>query len=228
MIERNPAIDQLVAILRQIHAASGKANGGARGTASATSANAFARARPSLPEALEELLLRGPHQRVPPTELQGAALYQALQERVRQTEATILDHHAAIDRLLRQGDSGGTDPAPRPTLTQETLYLQCPRAGRTAGRFRCVNRADATVRAQVRPAAVMTPHGDRVEGAVITVAPRAPTLGAGEAALITVALDLRCCSAVAADHLESSVDVEIEGASMLKVWIAIDLYEPTT
>src|SRR4029079_9385266 len=46
-------------------------------------------------------------------------------------------HSIEMDRLLGNGTT-----AERPVLHafQQTLFLQCPRAGKTAGRFRCINQ----------------------------------------------------------------------------------------
>lgn len=218
---RDPALDHLVDVLREIHAA--QTNGGAapeRPPAADPS---------SLASALGELLARGAGLYAPArAEPQAAAaLYQALHEHVRQAEALTRAGHAAIDRLLGRAGNGATAPDLRPALVQETVYLQCARRGRTAGRFRCVNRADATVRARVRPGAVTAPGGRRVEGAAMTVSPRECTLGPGEPAIIRAGIDLRRCGGLAEDRIESSAEVEIDGACTLKVWLAIDLYDPT-
>jgi hypothetical protein len=231
-------IEGLVDVLRQIHAArttgrtggattAGAGNGGASEALAIEPLGPAAVGPTGLPDALAELLSRAAgHYRPREPEPRGAALYEALEERIRQTEAATLAHHAAVDRLVRRAEGGGVNAA-RPALVQETVYLQCARGGRTAGRFRCINRADAAVRARVRPGAITAPGGGRVKGAAITVSPRACALGPGEPGIITVALDLRRCATVASARLESCINVELDGACALKVWVVVDLYDPT-
>jgi hypothetical protein len=238
---RNPVIDGLVEALERIHAA--RTNGDASaptslGDLQASAGGAPANGAParqaapaggpaSLPETLVELLSWATRLHTPlRPEPQRATLYEALQARIRQAEAATLERHTAIDRMLDRAGNGGSDAAGRTALVQETVYLQCARGGRTAGRFRCVNRADAAVRARVRPGAATVPGGGRIEAAAITVSPHECTLGPGAAAIITVAIDLQRCAAVAGDRIDSCVDVELDGACALKVWMAVDLYDP--
>jgi hypothetical protein len=234
---RDSTIEGLVGLLRQIHAArttgrtggaatAGAGNGGVSEALAIEPLGAAAVDATGLPDALAELLSRAAeHYRPRKPEPRDATLYEALEESIRQTEAATLAHHAAIDRLLRRADGGAS--AARPALVQETVYLQCARGGRTAGRFRCINRADAAVRARVRPGAITTPGIGRVKGAAITVSPRACALGPSEHAIINVTLDLQRCAAVAGGPLESCIEVELDGACALKVWVAVDLYDPT-
>ena len=249
---RDPAIAGLVEVLRQIHAAR---TNGAAGAPTSTSglqpANGHASANGTperqegptngtperggapaldlsgLAAALGELSARATRLHVPPRpEEQRASFYEALQERIRTAEAAALEQHTAIDRMLDRAGNGGADVSARTALVQETVWLQCARGGRTAGRFRCINRADGAVRAQIRPGATTVPGGGRIEGAAITVSPQECTLGPGAAAIITVAIDLQGCPTVAGDRIESCVDVELEGgASALRAWIAVDLYD---
>lgn len=238
---RNPALVGLVDALRRIHAAraAGEAgapstlgglqpsDGRAPGNGSPERRDAPAVDPSSLPDALGELLFRAARLHVPPRpEMPGAALYEALRQRIREAEAATLERHTAIDRMLDRAGNGGTDAAAPTALVQETVYLQCARGGRTAGRFRCINRADAEVRARIRPGAATVPGGGPIEGVAITVSPHECTLGPGAPAIITVAIDLQRSAAVAGDRIESCVDVELDGACALKVWMAIDLYDP--
>ena len=249
---RDPAIDGLVEVLRQFHAArTNGAAGAPMSTSGLQPANGHAPAngRPEpqseaangtpergrapaldlsgLAAALGELSSWATRIHVPPRpEAQRASFYEALQERIRTAEAAALQQHTAIDRMLDPAGNGDADARGRTALVQETVWLQCARGGRTAGRFRCINRVGAAVRAQIRPGATTVPGGGRIEGAAITVSPQECTLGPGAAAIITVAIDLRDCPAVAGDRIEGCVDVELEGASALRAWIAVDLYDP--
>ena len=240
---RDPAIDGLVNVLRRIHAARTNgaagaptppggdqpANGHAPANGSPERQDAPAIGLPGLSEALGELSFWATRLHLSPRpEPERATIYEALRERLRETEAATLERHGAIDRMLDRAGSGGTDARGGAALVQETVYLQCARGGRTAGRFRCLNRADAEVRAQIRPGATTVPGGGRIEGAAIAVSPSECTLGPGAPAIITVAIDLQDCAAVAGDRIASWVEVELDGACALKVWLEIDVYDPAS
>ena len=68
-----------------------------------------------------------------------ARRYDALRGRLEQMEREARRHADAVDRLLER-DEPSVRAATRPTPYQETLYLQCMSSGRSAGRFRCINR----------------------------------------------------------------------------------------
>ncbi len=66
-------------------------------------------------------------------------------QKIQELEAALREQSAAVDRLL--GHRSGEQPLNAALAAfQQTLFLQCPRGGRTAGHFRCVNRTDQSSR----------------------------------------------------------------------------------
>lgn len=160
-----------------------------------------------------------------PANLTGAApaldplgAYAGLRQHVEDLERRTRERAAAVDRGL------GREPG-SPAPYQETLYLQSVRGGRTAGRFRCLNRRaqPTSVTAVLRP---FTSAGRPATAAPsLTVRPGSFTLEPEAAAIVTVEVDLSTCSTLEAGPLQTSLDLLMDGAASVKVWIELDIYE---
>ena len=140
----------------------------------------------------------------------------ALRAGVEWMEREARRHAEFVDRLTQT-------PAPAKTAPyQQTLYLQGPCGGRTGGRFRCLNRREAEVEvgARLRPFSL---GGAPVATApALTLKPAGFLLKPGEARLVEVAADLADCADPG--RYESSVDILMNEAVALKLWIEIDVY----
>lgn len=140
-----------------------------------------------------------------------------------------------VERLERVGaeraetvrsafESGAAVPA-KSTQYQETLYLQCVRGGRAAGRFRCLNR-----RAQ-RTAITTTLRPFTIDARPVAMAPSLTirpggfVLEAGAAAIVAVELDFASCPDLVASPLQTSIDLLMDDAVALKIWIEVEVYD---
>jgi hypothetical protein len=150
----------------------------------------------------------------------SARRYRELRGRFDRLERDVRQHAATVDRLLDRAS-----PAPGAAAYQETLYLQCPRGGRTAGRFRCVNRRDrrTSVISSLRP---FTMNG-MPEAAVpmLTIRPGSFALDAGASQIISVEVDLAACPDLVDGDLQTSIDLHMNDAIALKIWVQIHVYE---
>jgi len=108
---------------------------------------------------------------------------------------------------------------------QETLYLQCARGGRTAGRFRCMNRRNrrTSVTSALRPFRM---NGlPQAAAPMLTIRPGSFALDAGASEIIAVEVDLGPCPDLVDSNLQTSIDLHMNDAVALKIWIEIHVYE---
>ena len=155
-----------------------------------------------------------------------ARRYDALRGRLEQMEREARRHADAVDRLLER-DEPSVRAATRPTPYQETLYLQCMSSGRSAGRFRCINRRGqpTSVSSVLRP---FTMNGAPFAAApALTLRPGVFSLDAGQTQIIVVEVDLVPCSNLSAGTLQTSIDLLMNEAVSLKIWVEIDVYDGT-
>jgi hypothetical protein len=169
---------------------------------------------PRLVEALRRLYTEGVDFSIAPSaarpKSESASLYGRLRERLARAEARVRS-----DAEARRS----------PTLFQETLYLRCQRGHRTGGRFRCENALgrEAELRIAARPfSAGREPLS--VEPALV-VTPTALKLASDASTVITVHVDLAPCSEISRGVIEASLDLILDEALTMKLWIEIDVYE---
>ncbi len=143
-------------------------------------------------------------------------LYGALKDGLAKWEHEARRHAEFVDKLL------APKPAEKPVAAapyQETLYLQGQAGGRTGGRFRALNRRDkrVSVATLARP---FTLGGQPArEAPALTLRPGAFYLEPGEARVVSVEADLP-----APGRYESALDLTMDEAVALKLWIEIDVY----
>ena len=145
-------------------------------------------------------------------------LYGALREGLAKWEREARRHAEFVDKLLapKPAEKAAAKPA---APYQETLYLQGPAGGRTAGRFRALNRRDkrVSVATLTRP---FTLGGEpALEAPLLTQRPGAFYLEPGEARVVTVEAELP-----GPGRYQSALDVTMDEAVALKLWIEIDVY----
>jgi len=167
--------------------------------------------------------LLAPLNRAAAVEPEAVRRYSALRNRLEQFEQDARQHAAAVDRFLNRasstaGQRDGTVPS------QETLYLQCQRAGRTAGRFRCVNRRRHRASVTLSPRPFTINGVPQTAAPIIGVRPDSFALAPGAWAVLTVEVDLGSCPDLL-DNLQTSIDLHMNNAIALKIWIEIDIYD---
>jgi hypothetical protein len=146
--------------------------------------------------------------------------YDALRAQLDRLDRDVRQHAVTVDRLLNRNA-----PAPGAAAYQETLYLQCPRGGHTTGRFRCVNRRDqrTSVTSSLRP---FTMHGmPSAASPMLTIRPGSFALDSGASEIISVEVDLAACPDLVDGDLKTSIDLHMNNAIALKIWVEIHVYE---
>jgi hypothetical protein len=149
-----------------------------------------------------------------PPEGAQSALYGLLRDGLARLEREARRHAEFVDRLT------APKAAPKSAAPyQETLYLQGAAGTRTAGRFRALNRRGRRVSVATlsRP---FTLGGQAArEGPALTLRPGAFYLDAGESRLVSVEAELP-----GPGRYESCLDLTMDDAVALKLWIEIDVY----
>lgn len=175
---------------------------------------------------LGDLVYRGIRTALPPIALpEKGSRYEAMRQSIRGIEASLAERNEWIEQNTRCRADCGPGPAGPMPLLQETIYLQCARAGRTAGRFRCINRTGERGSLSTRVGALRSPNAEVIEAAQLSIHPAELILEADEAAVMTASVDLRRCPACPDDEIEGSLDIQIDGACTQKMWIMIGLYD---
>jgi len=152
-----------------------------------------------------------------------ASVYGALQERVGQLETELRCHVETVDRLLESKRPASEHAAH--TFHQQTLYLQCPSGGRTAGRFRCVNRRGdrSSVTSMLRPFTISLEL--LAAAPTLSVRPGSFILNAEASEIITVEIDFSPCPELASGVVQTSIDLRMNDSMALKIWIEVELHE---
>jgi hypothetical protein len=152
-----------------------------------------------------------------------ANFYSAVQGRVGKLETELRRHAETIDRLVEA--NGPASARSGAALHQQTLYLQCPRGSRTGGRFRCVNRRGerSAVTSLLRP---LTMNREPLAGApALSMRPGSFVLNDGESEVVTVDIDFGCCPDLASGTVQTSIDLRMNDALALKIWIEVELHD---
>ena len=155
-----------------------------------------------------------------PAGLDASSLYAALRDGLAQFERHAQNHAQFVERLMRPQPQPQSPAAPAPAAPyQETLYLQGPAQGRTAGRFRALNRRDRRVSVATLSRPFSLNGAPALEAPALTLRPGAFYLAPGEARLVTVEAELP-----GPGRYQSCLDLSMDDALALKLWIEIDVY----
>ena len=135
-------------------------------------------------------------------------------------EGTLRKQSAAVDRLLGQSASQGTS---KPFLhaLQQTLFVQCANRGKTAARFRIVNRTGKPSSVDFRASFAAA---DGVIGAALNFEPNDLHLEPQQAAICSAVIDLSRCPHIANKTLELGADVYLNSKLTLKLFISVEVY----
>lgn len=144
-------------------------------------------------------------------------LYGAIRAGVEWMEREARRHSEFVDRL-----TGVVAPTTKAAY-QQTLYMQGACGSRTAGRFRCLNRRVGRVEVCARLRPFSMNGAPAPVSPALTLRPGGFLLGPNEARMVVVEADLSACSEPG--KYESSVDILMNDAVTLKLWIEIDVYD---
>jgi hypothetical protein len=152
--------------------------------------------------------------------------YEMTNRKFRELEATLRQQQIAVDRLL--GSDGSTrDEPPKRVLRalQQTLFLQCPQRGGTAGRFRCVNKTGKPAYVDIRARKCPGAETSLPDEAIVVFEPNGKRLEPQEAAIFRAIVDLSHCQNAAAETLETFADVYLSDELTLKLFICVEVYD---
>jgi hypothetical protein len=153
------------------------------------------------------------------------AVYETTHHKFRKLETTLREQQIAVDRLLGCRETLGNPRKPVLHALQQTLFLQCPQRGKTAGRFRCVNRTGKAALVDIRPRRFQDTEGGLPHEAIVTFTPNGRRLVPEEAGIFCATVDLSGCQAVSAGTLETLADLYVGGELTLKLFIRVEVYE---
>ncbi|NUZ05911.1 hypothetical protein [Piscinibacter koreensis] len=160
-------------------------------------------------------------------EADGAA-YEQLWRKLRGVESKLAEHASLVDAVMTKVAPLHPAPAALPASTlQQTILVQCPRAGRSAGRFRCLNRFSEQVEVSIASSAVHRPDGDGspVQGAIAGVEPARFILAARAHRVVELQLDLRNADTSGVDAVSASFAVHMGNKPHARVWLEATLYD---
>jgi hypothetical protein len=144
--------------------------------------------------------------------------------KIQELEAALREQSAAVDDIL--GHRSGEQPHNAALAAfQQTLFLQCPRGGRTAGHFRCVNRTDSPAGVDVRVRSMPGAEAGLEDQAMLSFEPASHRLAPQQAATFRASVDLSRCQHVRDAALEFNADVYLRGQLALKLFICVEIYD---
>lgn len=176
---------------------------------------------------LLESILRTSDQGLAP--LQNAspeAIYSALQDRFGALEEKLQNHAKFVDRIISKNEADAKDPEPKSNrgLVQQTIYLTCPRKGRTAGRVKCLSQYADLSGIEVRRGPVTTSGGEPLRGAVVETQSTGFAGDQGSECVIKIEVDLRNCE-IRGNDAETWIELHAPGHAALRIWVEIDVNE---
>jgi hypothetical protein len=129
----------------------------------------------------------------------------------------------AIESLVgKTFDASAPISAP---VFQQTLHMRCPRGGRSGGRFRCLNRAEKPTAVTVVTQPLLGEVTGRLDGATLTVTPASCRLDPEESRTFVVDVDFSACAQGADRQAGASLEIAMDGALAMTVWIAVEFDE---
>ncbi len=147
----------------------------------------------------------------------ASAIYTALRDGLARFEREARQHAEFVERLIAPKAEAVKAAVARPW--QETLYLQGAAGGRTGGRFRAHNRRDKRVSVATLSRPFTLDGKPALETPALTLRPGGFYLDPGEARIVTVEAELPNPG-----RYESCIDLTMDDAFVLKLWIEIDVY----
>ena len=137
-------------------------------------------------------------------------------------ESTLRKQSAAVDRRLRQSATSQTTSKAFLHAVQQTLFVQCASRGKTAARFRVVNRTSKSSFVNFHPRFAAE---SGMPEAVLTFEPNSLHLEAGQAAICKAVIDLSRCPDGANKELEMGADIYLNTELTLKLFICVEAYD---
>jgi len=153
------------------------------------------------------------------------ASYETTHRKFRKLETTLREQQVAVDRLLGYRVTDGDSRKPALHALQQTLFLQCPQQGKTAGGFRCVNRTGKSALVDIRARRSQDTDAGLPAKAIITFEPNGKRLEPEEAGIFFATVDLSDCQTVSAGTLETFADVYVSDKLALKLFIRLEIYD---
>lgn len=153
----------------------------------------------------------------------GSLGYRGLREELDRVEATARRHATFVERAIAQTAPGRSSSGA--SFYQETLYLRCRRLGRSGGRFRCENFRGRRTEVRVFSRSFTAGAADLLAQPGMVLRPDDFVLGAGESRVVAVEIDLSACTDLAIGTLQTSIDLLMDDAVALKLWLEVDVYD---
>jgi hypothetical protein len=126
----------------------------------------------------------------------------------------------AIESLVgKTFDASAGTAAP---IFQQTLHLRCPRGGRSAGRFRCVNRTERRTTVAIASEPLLGDVTGSLNAATLAVTPSTCALEPEESRTFVVDVDFSACSQGPDRHAGGALEIVMDGEVAMKVWIAVE------
>ena len=139
-------------------------------------------------------------------------------------ETKLREQSEAVDRLLGSRNSREVRGKAVLHALQQTLFLQCPQGGKTAGRFRCVNKTGKSAVVDIRARRCSGPDGILQDEATIDFEPNGRRLEPEETGLFRAVIDMSNCRNPVAQPLEIGADVYVGGELTLKLFVNVEVY----
>lgn len=140
---------------------------------------------------------------------------------IRELEEKLRQHASAVDRLLDSKDS----KKPFLSVFQQTLFLQCPRGGKSAGQFRCVNRTGKPVRSDIRSRGCIGGTSDSCYEPSLTFEPNNQWLEPEESGIVRAIVDLTTYPNASDEQIQMCADIYLDEKLSLKLFICVEVYD---
>ncbi len=151
--------------------------------------------------------------------------YQDLWRRLRSFETHLREQASIVDTLMSK--VAPVQAAPAAGSLQQTVLLQCPRGGFSAGRFRCLNRFAETVEVTIEGGTVcgFTAEGSPVSDAAARAEPAHFSLEPGAKMTVRLMLDVGRADTRDMNSVSAAFDVRMNGRPHSRVWLEAELYD---
>jgi hypothetical protein len=138
--------------------------------------------------------------------------------------STLRKQSAAVDRRLGVLDSPTRSKATLHAV-QQTLFVQCANRGKTAARFRVVNRTGKASFVNFRPRLADISSVTGVAELALNFEPTGLHLEPLQAAICKAVIDLSKCSHIPDQTLEMGADVYLNSELTLKLFLSVEVYD---
>jgi hypothetical protein len=155
--------------------------------------------------------------------LDGPRRYQVLREELDRVEDEARRSAEIVERSMAQTARNRFSTGA--SFSQETLYLQCRRLGKSGGRFRCESLRERRTEVQALSGRFKTGAMVLPDQPQLVLRPDNFVLEAGESKVIDVEIDLSACANLAIGTLQASVDLLMNDAVAIKLWIEVEVYD---